>query len=89
MATRKPATTRSTAKSTTTARKPAARKSATAANAAPAGARGNGAQKVVMKLDHNQIAAKAYEIWLAKGRPTGQDEQNWREAEALLQSNAA
>lgn len=30
------------------------------------------------------IAAKAYEIWVAKGRPVGQDAQNWAEAEAAL-----
>jgi hypothetical protein len=33
---------------------------------------------------HDEIAAKAYEIWLEKGRPIGQDEANWAEAiEAL------
>ena len=38
----------------------------------------------VITIKHNDVAAKAYEIWLAKGRPIGQDEQNWLEAEAAL-----
>ena len=33
---------------------------------------------------HDQIAQRAYEIWISKGRPYGQDEQNWIEAEAQL-----
>ncbi len=33
---------------------------------------------------HDQIAAKAYEIWESKGRPVGQDDDNWREAELVL-----
>jgi hypothetical protein len=35
-------------------------------------------------LTHEQIAARAYAVWLAKGQPQGQDEQNWRDAEAEL-----
>lgn len=31
-----------------------------------------------------QISKRAYEIWLRKGRPLGQDTQNWLEAEAEL-----
>ncbi len=31
-----------------------------------------------------QISTRAYEIWLSKGRPIGQDERNWLEAEAQL-----
>ena len=31
-----------------------------------------------------QISIRAYEIWLRKGRPIGQDTQNWLEAEAQL-----
>lgn len=41
--------------------------------------------QVVMTASHDEIARRAYEIWLSKGRPIGQDEQNWREAEAALQ----
>lgn len=38
----------------------------------------------VITIKHHDVASKAYEIWLAKGRPIGQDEQNWLEAEAAL-----
>ena len=31
-----------------------------------------------------EIAERAKAIWQAKGRPRGQDEQNWLEAEAQL-----
>ena len=37
-----------------------------------------------MAISYEQIAQKAYEIWLRKGRPVGQDEQNWHEAELEL-----
>ena len=30
---------------------------------------------------HDQIARRAYELWIAKGRPVGLDALNWREAE--------
>lgn len=33
-----------------------------------------------------QIGVRAYEIWLRKGRPLGQDTQNWLEAEAELRT---
>lgn len=33
-----------------------------------------------------QISKRAYEIWLSKGRPLGQDTQNWLEAEAELKA---
>ncbi|MFP4145046.1 MAG: DUF2934 domain-containing protein [Phycisphaeraceae bacterium] len=33
---------------------------------------------------HDEIARLAYDIWVAKGRPIGQDEQNWQEAEQQL-----
>ena len=54
-----------------------------AGTAAPAAASAAN-PRVVVTLTHDQIAARAYEIWLRKGRPTGQDEQNWRQAEAEL-----
>jgi hypothetical protein len=38
------------------------------------------------RLTHEQIAQRAKAIWQAKGCPTGQDEQNWREAEAQLKA---
>ena len=37
-------------------------------------------QTVVAMPTHEEIAARAYEIWLRKGRPQGQDIQNWNEA---------
>ena len=40
--------------------------------------------EVIITLTHDQIARKAYEIWVSKGRPLGQDEQNWNEAVAQL-----
>lgn len=47
--------------------------------------RGNGSKpQVVTTLTHDQIASRAREIWLAKGMPEGQDEQNWLEAERQL-----
>lgn len=33
---------------------------------------------------HAQVAARAYEIWLSLGRPTGRDDANWRQAEQEL-----
>ena len=42
------------------------------------------AQQVEIKITHDQIAQRAYEIWLAKGRPPGQEQRNWYEAEAEL-----
>jgi len=35
-------------------------------------------------LTHDQIAKRAQQIWEKKGRPVGQDERNWLEAEAQL-----
>ncbi len=35
-------------------------------------------------LTHEQIAKRAQQIWEKKGRPVGQDEKNWLEAEAQL-----
>jgi len=40
-------------------------------------------------LTHAQIAQRAREIWERKGRPQGQDEQNWREAEEELKREMA
>lgn len=33
---------------------------------------------------YEQISQRAYEIWVAKGYPQGQDLQNWQQAEAEL-----
>jgi hypothetical protein len=37
-------------------------------------------------LTYEQIAQRAEAIWLKKGCQPGQDEQNWREAEAQLKA---
>ena len=34
--------------------------------------------------DHDTIAARAYEIYLARGGTHGLDEQDWQQAEAEL-----
>ena len=41
-------------------------------------------QPVVVMPSHDQIAERAYELWLRKGRPQGQDAQNWDEARREL-----
>jgi hypothetical protein len=35
---------------------------------------------------HEQIAARAKQIWSSKGCPTGQDAENWQEAENQLRA---
>lgn len=40
-------------------------------------------------LPFEAVAARAAEIWRRKGRPHGQDEQNWAEAEAELRAELA
>jgi hypothetical protein len=39
-----------------------------------------------VRLAHEAVAARAAEIWRRKGRPFGQDEQNWLQAEAELRA---
>jgi L,D-peptidoglycan transpeptidase YkuD (ErfK/YbiS/YcfS/YnhG family) len=43
----------------------------------------------VITLSHDQISARAFLIWEAKGRPDGQDYQNWQEAEQQLRDEMA
>ena len=40
-------------------------------------------------IPHDKIASRAYEIWVRKGKPHGQDLQNWTEAEAELRAEFA
>jgi hypothetical protein len=47
------------------------------------------AQQVEFKITHDQIARRAYEIWLAQGRPAGRAVQNWLEAESQLRAAAS
>ena len=42
-----------------------------------------------VELPHDKVAARAYEIWVRKGRPDGLDAQNWLEAEAELRAEFA
>ena len=37
---------------------------------------------------HDMIAKRAYEIWVAKGKPVGKDLENWQQAERELYSKA-
>lgn len=43
----------------------------------------------VATLTYEQIAQRAQEIWIKKGRLPGQDEQNWLEAERQLKAELA
>lgn len=38
---------------------------------------------------HEQIARRAYEIWMGRGMPDGTDHENWLEAEKQLRSGQA
>lgn len=49
------------------------------------GATVSGAQRAP---GHEEIAARAKAIWLAKGCPEGKDDENWREAETQLKAEA-
>jgi hypothetical protein len=46
-------------------------------------------QSISTPLDENVIAAKAYELWSAKGYPDGTAEQDWYEALSHLRSTTA
>jgi hypothetical protein len=49
----------------------------------------NGAAAPPLSISHDKVAARAYEIWVRKGKPHGQDEKNWTEAEAELRAEFA
>lgn len=55
-----------------------ARRNPAARPTAPTGA------SPVITISQEEIAERAYLIWLAKGKPHGLDEVNWLEAEAQL-----
>ena len=40
-------------------------------------------------VPREKVAARAYEIWLRKGKPPGTEVQNWLEAEAELRAELA
>jgi hypothetical protein len=43
-----------------------------------------GTATATMPITHTQIAERARQIWEQRGRPQGEDERNWREAERQL-----
>jgi hypothetical protein len=83
----KPATPRKGPATPTTVKK----EPATAPAMRKSSSNGGGAANltVQMTVTHDQIAAKAYEIWLRKGQPRGQDGENWYEAIAELSGTSA
>lgn len=48
-----------------------------------------GAVTSTVEIPHEKISARAYEIWVRKGRPHGKDFENWIEAEAELRAELA
>jgi hypothetical protein len=38
---------------------------------------------------YEEIAARAYDLWMAQGRPEGRDHENWTEAERQLRAERA
>jgi hypothetical protein len=40
-------------------------------------------------ISHDAVARRAFEVWVRKGKPLGQDYQNWTEAEAQLRAEGA
>jgi len=43
-----------------------------------------GTATATLSITHEQIAERARQIWEQHGRPQGEDERNWREAERQL-----
>lgn len=92
---RKPVSTTKSAPRASTGAKPKAAAQAVKPTAAPAKSKpvttkapAKPAAKVPISAapSTEQISKRAYEIWLRKGRPLGQDTQNWLEAEAELKA---
>jgi hypothetical protein len=73
-------------KSTTSATPKAAPKAAAPKAAAPVKSEGVKPVKKVAAPTSEQIAARAFAIWERKGKPAGQDAQNWAQAEAELRA---
>lgn len=69
------------AKAGSTKAPPAASRRRAKPTAAPSITRARGAA-----LSHEQIADRAYTIWLRRGRMLGDDARNWAEAEAQLKA---
>jgi hypothetical protein len=43
----------------------------------------------VPEPSNEEIAARAYDLWQAQGRPTGRERENWSEAERQLRAERA
>ena len=81
---RKNGTTKRAAKATATStRKTTATRSRTKATT-----KKSAKPEVVITMSHDQIAERAYQIWVEKGRPVGTDSDNWAEAESQLRELA-
>lgn len=97
MATRSPQTKTETAPKAKKATKATAKKAATAKSAPKSAAksasktagRKTATPEVVVTQTHDEIARRAYQIWLAKGKPIGRDHENWSEAERELSRTAS
>ncbi len=48
--------------------------------------KGESQSKTSGQITQEMIARRAFEIWEQKGRPEGQSEQHWHEAEAQLRA---
>ncbi len=73
-------TTKTKAKAKTTAKRKVVKRKAKVTKAA--------APKITIMLTHDQIAARAYEIWVRKGRRSGDDAANWDAAKQELQASS-
>ena len=63
--------------------------SAATATPIPAPAAEPSPEPAAVHIPHDKIEARAYEIWVRKGKPHGLDLQNWAEAEAELRAEFA
>lgn len=81
-------TAKASATGAATATKPAAptvtKTIATASATKPAASTCCGGSTSCSSPSYEQIAQRAFEIWIAKGRPQGQDIENWKQAEGEL-----
>jgi hypothetical protein len=51
---------------------------------------GSGAKAAALAPpSYEEIAARAYDLWVAQGRPEGRDHENWAEAERQLSAERA
>lgn len=84
-------TTKRAAKATATAEAPktSTKKKSTSRSRKKTTTKKSAKPEIVITMTHDQIAERAYQIWVEKGRPTGTDSENWAEAEAQLRELAS